>query len=316
MWAGYIHVYTPGFSIRNTEGLVFTSQKFAINSVFGINQDTFYNTNLALFIKHLETPNQIASVISPLKIRFTAKNFSAKKMGEYLTYFYNLSSDALKTINLNTLENLLMHAITPSSVFHGDINLYTSLGEFSFHSKVTWHPDVASTNTFKDIFTTSLVKIRIRTSGFIVAKLIKLYGDKLKTLALTKAKYVFEQQIAQFSKQSKLTQADASQIISLANQQKDADAFAKELDKLNLTLDVANQIKQIYQLQLDAADSNEDSTQIDQQNVTVQSNEQPSSKLIDQLVQAGYLSKESGYYATTLTIENGVWRLNGWVVSS
>lgn len=319
LWSGNSSLYTSEMIITRTDNTNFNFNKLAINSTFSVGENIFYNTNLSIFIKNFFSPNNTIPVFSNLKINFLAKNFSVRGLSDYINFMKSKTPNEIKNIDIKTIESLLAHTISPASILKGYISSDTSLGSFSSHSKTIWPANTSLPNTINDISNHSLTTINIRMSQLLVVKLLTIYGNQImatsdiqkkesqKTGQLIANEYfqkqpasnrtALQQIVAQLLKAGAITIPESLQILSMEKHNQSLKTFSLNIGELNLSPDINNKLILSYQQQVENAQ---------------RSNVDPKiSQLIEDLVAVSYMKKDKEAYISTITIENGMLKING-----
>lgn len=320
LWSGSSSIYTPGVTIMQMDGANFIIEKFAITNTFSVGENTFYNTNLAIFMKSVVSPSYTIPAFSKLQIILSAKNFSTKALNEYITFIKSTTPEELKNIDIKKLETLLAHTITPTTTLEGSISSDTSLGSFTYRSKTKWPASTPLPDTFNDMITHSFTKIRLKLSNLLVVKLLNIYGDQItattdkqvaefKKKAKTLEKQYFEnqrpsdvndfrQKVAVLSKQGKMTTAQSMQVLELEKQNQTLAMFSTNINQLRLPTDIKNQLIASYQAELE-------------NHTNVVTSDDKIKQLISDLISVGYLNKDKDTdgYTSKLTIENGILKI-------
>lgn len=256
LWSGNTTIYTPGIYLKRPDGSMLTLKEVNINSSFGMTSKTFYNTNVALNIEHLDMPGAVIAQLSQVHVMLSANDFSSQYVNEYLQFFKSMTKEEIMNLNASTLQKLLIHTVIPSSYFYVDASANTSLGVFSAHAKISWKPKAPLPNSFADVIANSETTIDVTASTPMVEKIIEISGSMMKDYASKKAEQTKVQ--GQVSTPPATTQTDST--------------------STSLTSETPKQ-------------------------------------LISDMLLGGYLSKEQEGYSTTLTIENGVWKIRGRAIS-
>lgn len=319
LWSGSSSIYTPGFTLTQADNANFIVEKFAITNTFSVGENTFYNTNLAIFMKTVTSPSYTIPSFSKLQIILSAKNFSTKALNDYINFMKSTSPEELKNIDLNKIESLLAHTITPRTTLEGNVSSDTSLGSFAYRSKTKWPANTPLPNTFNDIVTNSFTKARLKLSNLLVVKLLNIYGDQITATTdaqvkkykeqakVLEEKYFsnqrasndndFRQRVNQLLKQGKISLSQSLQIMALAKQNQPQAVFSSNIDQLNLPSEIKAQLKAIYTSELESAKSPAISDK--------------TSQLISDLISIGYLKKDGDDYISKMTAEHGIWQIYG-----
>lgn len=329
LFSGNSHTYTPSISIIKPDGSHIMGSHLAMNTSFSMDKNTFYNINLSINSKNLKIPNEAIPVILQFQILISASNFSTHGLFEYLNNFKSDAQNAMQTADLKAMESLLVHTIMPTSIFHGNISLNTSLGAFTCSFKSSWRPDVPIPNTFSDVISSAYTEVDFIMSPAVVQKIVELYKDNLITfntphgksalinnqsLAIKKlGETIFELQVKEFLKQGKINEQLALQIIAIKNQHQPAAAFSANIDRLSLTPEITSKLKQLYQLQQNEIDSKISIAKTNETDTNVHPlNPETTKQLIDDLELGGFLKRDvNNNYVAKLTIGSGVWKVNG-----
>lgn len=334
LWSGNSTLYTSGATLVRTDKGRFSADKIVINNKFGISGDTFYETNLAFNIYNFKTPNQALPDVPTLNIYISAHNFSAKGIYEYLNFFREQTAEAIKKVNFDTIAALLLHTITPSSVLKIDINMDTSLGGFTSKSSTSLQNTIKLPKSFSDIFYNSQTNATVTSAPRLLLGVINIIDDYTGQLTVDTKKIPeqavkppvssedplvsdnenFNTQIVTLLKEDRLSLDTAMKVVALEKIKLPIALFSNQLDLLKLPTSVASDLKKAYR---DHANQNTVVIEKNAKNPDRLLSDQTAQQLIDDLDKVGGIKKDSNQnYTTNLTITDGVWKLNGWIVSS
>lgn len=328
LWSGNSTLFTPGISIERPDGKSFSTDKIVINNKFGVSGVTFYETNLSINISNLKTPSQIIASIPTLQIWLSANSFSAQGIYDYMTFFNDKTPEAIKNVDLKTIEKLMANTVTSASILNTDISIATILGDATLKSKTTLQPNASMPTNVSDILDNSFTTATVTSSSPLAIKIIKMYDELFLNTASVgeinnaseenkteeNSDNVFDNQIVQYLKQDKIKLLKAIEIVELEKNKFSFNVFSTKLDELNVPPEIAFHLKKIYQSKVkDEKKANKASKQDIRQMII---SDKAARQLIDDLEQVGGVTKDSNNnYNTTITISNGVVKFNGWTVN-
>lgn len=179
--SGYTNTYTRAFAITKADTSSVSGQHFAVHTAFNMDENTFYAGNLSINVKNLKISDKSLSLptISPLHIEVLASNFDTKNLHTYVNTFRIDSLDNINNVDLKTLEGLLIHTITPTSIFRGEISLNSALGSFTCRFKSTLRPDIPAPSTFDDLIASANTEADFIMSPSVAVKIIELYNGRI-----------------------------------------------------------------------------------------------------------------------------------------
>ncbi len=298
-WSGQSSTYTPGMIITTVTGNEFVIDKLVSNNTFSAAGNTLYSINVTLSIQNLTSPTYTIPAFSSLQIILSATNFNTKSLTDYLNTIQSKSPTELTNIDLKEIETVLTSMVTPISLIKGTVTSDTSLGSFTSRFKTILPDGTPLPKTVGEISTDSETTIVIKMSNLLVMKLLSIYGEQI-TATNKELDTVRQQTIAQekenFKNQNTSSQTPLKQaldglvnlnritsdlalhILSMAKQKQTLITFSSNLDQLNLPFNIKNQLKLIYQIQLETTKT-----------ITLDKNDK---QLMDDLLSIGYLRKE------------------------
>lgn len=319
LWSGSSSTYTPKMIITKPNNDEFVFEKFAINTTFSLGQLTFYSTNLAIYVDHLISPTHTLPAFSKLQIRVVAKNFNAGGIDKYITMMKSKSPEELKDIKLKTIESILAQTITQTSILQGFITSDTSLGRFSYHSKTFWPPNIPLPNTIEDAIKNSQTMIKIKMTKTLVVKLLSIYGDEImasnderlaqikkKDASLAKEYFKnqqtengneFQRKVEDLVKEKLISIPLSLQLLAFEKAHLTLADFIMNLDQLNISGNIKQDLKLAYQNQLEHKEEIITSDKI--------------THMISDLLAISYLKKDGNDYLTEISIEHGIFIING-----
>lgn len=321
LWSGLSSLYTPGMAITDIHGANFVFEKVAITNTFSVSGNILYNLNVAVFVKNLVSLSHTIPAFSKMQIIFSAQNFNAKGLNDYIEFIRSKTPEELKDINLQTFDTLLAHTISTNSIFSTSVDSDTSLGSFSILSKTVWPENTALPNSINDIIKGSYTTILLKMSDALVMKLLEIYGDQItasnqqlqeiqkKTQQLENENFQNQQASKQtllqrtvdlLVKQNQLKSDVSLQILSMAQQKQSLEVFSRNIDQLNLPEDIKKMLKLTYHQQMDETET-----------VVLNAKQE---ELLKNLIAIGYLRKDldnKDQYISNIIIKDGVINISG-----
>jgi hypothetical protein len=249
---------------------------------------------------------------------FSADNFSAQNLMAYLAFFKNKTPEAIKKVDVKTVEGLLVHTILPRSILYTDATLDTSIGDLVLHAKSNWQNNAPAPDTFTDVVNNSSTEIHLVASSSMVDKLLSVYKDEpspshkkeaaSNSSVKSNTKDVFDIKVGQYLQQGSISMPQFTAILDLEKEQHSVDDFTEKLNAMKLPADVSNQLLEAYKLSM--------KTQaVTKKAIDMEPVQTPASLLRD-LLGVGYLQKDKDHYTTTIEIVRGVIKVNGITIQT
>ncbi len=313
LWSGNSNLHSNGLYLVTQDGSYFSASNFNFNTKFGVSGGTFYNTNVAINIGNINATNNIIPMISDLHILVSADNFSAEDVLSYVNYFNSKMSQAqaIKIVNKSTIESLLVHTIRTTSELYSEISMKTTLGPITINSKSAWKENAPAPVTFDDVTMNSTTVMNVNASSTLVEQFLQFLTKKMHKPGQSSANDLnndsFNQQLALYLKQGKITVNDFVAIVNLEKEKPSVTDFNEKLAQLNLPTDINSQLINLYGTYLNT---------LPPDGGNLKKPPQTPQQLIHDLLRIGYIQKDKdGNYFTTLTIEGGQIKINGSVIN-
>jgi len=310
LWNGSYVFSMPDFSYNSSDQKSFSVKNIAINNMFDLSQEKFYNSKLVFSMGKLILPDYD---LDSVNLKLNVNNLNAQG----LINFYNRAPELPQGRNLTAAQideykNLFMQILDPTTMLTENIEMTTSLGNVSSNGKFYFS---APFSTFDEAQKAASFQLNIRASVDSVNKWIELMTPRHDPEAPVETSPVaavtppdLDQDIDGLINQNQISMKSAFGLKDLVKRRLSLKDFSYNLDQMVIRQDIsknsATQLKTNYAALANAQ------TSLPPPKPKLTPLEQMKKQVSDWVSQ-GYIKQENNDYVTTITRENGMLKING-----
>ncbi|SRR5579885_3362269 len=334
LWNSTSEFSTPKISIQWKDGRSVNIEKLDLSSVRGMGANDLYSGSLKISMNKLEIQGNDIPPVSSANLNVELNDLDPAGLIAYIDYLKNHNTDSFTYEDLETIHNLLLKVLTPTSNLNLSLAFNTSSGMFSLRARIFLQglpSPLSPQEVVRNVHVENTVRIAaplmVKMTELAVAKMnayrmvqMNVYSAQQSALQLqnTNNNIVtpMQQKVADLLQKGKISFQESMRILDLANEHLTADAFAEKV-KANVSPEIADQLVQTYQIQL-ANPTQSTTMNPAQQNgpsqftpLTPEQITDQAQKMIDNWVAQGYLVKDKNDYVAQVSYANGVMKING-----